>query len=188
MPASRSRVRGPALMAAAAFALHQLRYLVAPAAGSEPSEHAYIPVAAGVVVLLFALAAGELALRVAGARDDGTGETEPRAFWAVWLVSSAGLVAIFAGQELAEAVLAGGPVVDPLAGGGLWALPLALALGGLVALALRLAGVAVLGAVRPRTRRRPRPGTVTRPRWRPARPAASVLARNLAGRAPPLAS
>jgi hypothetical protein len=175
-------------MAAAAFALHQLRYLVAPVAGSEPSEHAYIPIAAGVVVLLFAVAAGELALRVAGARDDGTAEAEPRAFWVVWLVSSVGLTAIFAGQELAEALLAGGPVLDPLAGGGLWVLPLALVLGGLVALALRLAGVAVLGAVRRQARRRGRPGAVPRPRWRPAGPAASVLARNLAGRAPPLTS
>ncbi len=175
-------------MAAAAFALHQLRYLLAPAGGSESSEHAYIPIAATVVVLLFAVAAGELALRVAGARDEGTAEAEPRAPWAVWLVAAAGLLAIFTGQELIENVLAGGPVVDPLAGGGIWAVPLALMLGGLVALALRLAGVAVLGAVRRRSARSPRPGAVAPPRRRASSPAASVIARYLAGRAPPLTS
>src|SRR4051812_49857154 len=123
MPACRSRVRGPALMAVAAFALHQLRYLLAPADAGELSDHAYIPFAATVVVLLFAVAAGELALRVAGARDDGTAEAEPRAFWAVWVVSSAGLTGIFAGQELAEAVLAGGPGGGPVARGGAWGVP-----------------------------------------------------------------
>jgi hypothetical protein len=175
-------------MAVAAFALHQLRYLLAPPGASEAADHAYIPFASGLVVLLFALAAGELALRVAGARDEGRGEAEPRSFQVAWLVSSAGLLAIFVGQELAEALLAGGPLVSPLAGGGLWALPLALALGALVALVLRLAGVAVSAAVRRRTARASRPGTVARPRWRPARPSGSVLARHLAGRAPPLAS
>jgi hypothetical protein len=175
-------------MAVAAFAVHELRYLIAPPAASEAAEHAYIPFASGLVVLLFALAAGELALRVAGARDEGMGEAAPRAFWVAWLASSAGLAAIFTGQELAEAVLSGGPVVFPLAGGGLWALPLALALGALVALFLRLAGVAVSAALRRRTGRAPRPGVVAKPHWRPAPPIGSVLARHLAGRAPPLAS
>src|SRR3954447_16665099 len=167
MPARRSRVRGPALMAAAAFAGHQLRYLLAPADASEAADHAYLPFASGLVVLLFALAAGELALRVAVARADGRSEAEPRAFPVTWLVASAGLVAIFTGQELAETLLSGGPLVDPLAGGGLEALPLALALGALVALALRLAGVAVSAAVRRRTRRSPPPGLGAPPASRP---------------------
>jgi hypothetical protein len=186
MRATRSRVRGPALLAVAAFALHQLRYLLAPAEGAEP--HGYMPFAATLVVVLFAIAAGELALRVAGARDDGAAEAEPRAFWIVWLASSVGLIAIFAVQELTEAALAGGPLGDPLAGGGLLAVPLALVLGALVALALRWAGEAVLEAVRRRPRRRPRPGSAARPVWRPMCPVASVLGRNLAGRAPPQTS
>jgi hypothetical protein len=173
-------------MAVAAFALHQLRYLLAPAGDTEP--HAYIPIAATLVVILFAIAAGELALRVAGARDDGAAEAAPRALWITWLVSSAGLIAIFAVQELIEAALAGGPVADPLAGDGLLAVPLALVLGFVVALALRWAGEAVLGAVRLRRRRPPRPGPAARPVWRPVRPIASVLGRNLAGRAPPQTS
>src|SRR3954447_25111516 len=181
MPARRSRVRGPALMAAAAFAGHQLRYLLAPADASEAADHAYLPFASGLVVLLFALAAGELALRVAVARADGRSEAEPRGLPLTWLVASAGLVAIFAGQELVESLLSGGPLVDPLAGGGLSVLPLAVALRGLVPLALRLAGVAVLGAVRRRSRRSRRAGAVPRPPWRAGRPLACVLARNLAG-------
>src|SRR3954462_6616828 len=90
MPACRSRVRGPALMAAAAFALHQLRYLLAPADESEAADHAYLPFASGLVVLLFALAAGELALRVAVARDDGRSEAAPRAFPVAWLLARGG--------------------------------------------------------------------------------------------------
>jgi hypothetical protein len=171
-------------MAAAAFALHQLRYVLAPAGEGGSADHAYVPFAAAVIVMLIALAAGELAMRVAGARDDGTAEADPRSTWAVWLVASAGLVAIFVGQELIESLLGSGHVTDPLAGGGLSVLPLALALGGFVALALRLAGVAVRAAVRRTSRRRQRAGTVLRPRWRATHPAASVLARKLAGRAP----
>jgi hypothetical protein len=187
MPASRSRLRGPALMAVAAFTLHQLRYLLAPADAAERAEHAYIPFIAMLVVLLFALAAGQLALRLAVAREDGDGEAEPRPFWVAWLTSAVALVAIFAGQELLEALLSGGAPADPLAGGGLWALPLALLLGFLVAVALRWAGTVVRAAVR-RARRRTRPGPAPRPVWRPKPPAGSVLARYLAGRGPPLPS
>jgi hypothetical protein len=188
MPAGRSRLRAPALMAAAALALHQLRYLLAPAEAAERAEHAYVPFAAMLIVLLFALAAGQLSLRVAIARDEGKGEAEPRAFRVVWLTSSAGLVAIFGGQELLEAVLAGGSAGDPLSGGNFVALPLACVLGALVALALRWAGGAVRAAIRRLEARSPRPRPVLRPVWRPGRPPASVLARNLAGRAPPLPS
>src|ERR687888_928259 len=105
MAASRSRVRGPAVMAVAAFALHQLRYLLAPADAAERVEHGYIPLAATLAVLLFAVAAGELAFRVARARDDGAAEAEPRPFPLTWLVASAGLLAIFAAQELTESLL-----------------------------------------------------------------------------------
>jgi len=175
-------------MAVAGFALHQLRYLISPPAASEAAEHAYIPFASGLVVLMFALAAGELALRLAGARDDGTGEAAPPAFWVAWLASSAGLAAIFTAQELAEGVLSGAGAAFPLAGGGLWALPLALGLGALVAVLLRLAGVAVSAAVRRRPRRAPWPAIASRPRRRPAPPTGSLLGRHLASRAPPLPS
>ena len=175
-------------MVVAAFTLHQLRYLLAPADAAEQADHAYIPFIAMLVVLLFALAAGQLALRVAVARDDGAGEAEPRRFWVAWLTSAVLLVGVFVGQELLEAVLAGGAPENPLAAGGLWALPLALVLGLLVAVLLRWAGAAVRAAVRPVRRRHSRPGAVLRPLWRPAAPAGSVLARNLAGRAPPLSS
>ncbi len=188
MPASRSRVRGPALLAVAALALHQLRYLLAPADGVEQADHAYIPFAATGVVLLFGLAAGQLALRVAGARDDGEGEAAPRGFALAWLASTIGLVLVFIGQELLESALAGGPVHDPLSGGGLLALPLALVLGALVACALRWAGGVVRAAIRRARRRRVRPGPASPPVWRSARQAASVLARHLAGRAPPATS
>ena len=175
-------------MAVAAFVLHELRYLLAPAKGSEASEHGYIPLAAMLVVFLFALAAGDLAIRVAHARDDGTGEAEARPLPLVWLAASMGLVAIFAVQELTEATLAGAPVALPFAGGGLWALPLALSLGLVVAAGLRWASGAVLAAVRRRRPPRPRPHAPGRPPWRPLLPAGSLLGLNLAGRAPPLTS
>jgi hypothetical protein len=188
MLASRSRLRGPALTAAAALTLHQLRYLLAPDGHVYAAEHAYIPFAVMLAMFLTALAGAELGVRVAQARDDGTGEGEPRPLWQAWLATAAALVAIFVGQELLEALLAGAPAQDPLAGGGLWALPLALVLAGLVALALHLAGVAVRAAARRRSGHRPRPAPALRLTWRPGRAPASVLARNLAGRAPPLTS
>jgi hypothetical protein len=175
-------------MAVAAFALHQLRYLLAPGGTVDQSEHAYVPLVAGAVVLLFAFAAGELAHGVARARDDGAAEGEPPPFRITWLVASGGLLAIFTAQELTEVLLAGGALVDPFAAGGLWALPLSLVLGALVALALSWAGRAVLAAARRHLRRRRRSLAVPRPAWRPPRPASSVLARHLAGRAPPLTS
>jgi len=175
-------------MALAAFLLHELRYVLAPAGAEEGSEHAYIPFAATVVALLVAIAAGQLALRVARARDDGAGESEPGTFGLVWLGASTGLLVVYAGQELLEAVLAGAPPHDPLAGGGLWALPLALVLGGLAAAALRWACRVVVAAARAASKGRRRPGAVQRPLWRPVRPVASLLGRHLAGRAPPLPS
>jgi prepilin signal peptidase PulO-like enzyme (type II secretory pathway) len=191
MPAGRSKLRAPALMAVAAFALHQLRYVLAPAepaGGLDRPDHAYLPFAATIAALLFAVAAGQLALRLARARDDGAGESVPPSFWLAWLAASAGLVAIFVVQELLESLLGGGAMENPLAGGGLWAVPLAMALAALVALGLRWAGEAVRAAVRQVRRRRLLPGPLSRPVWRPSGPRASVLARHLAGRAPPLAS
>ena len=124
---------------------------------------------------------------MARARDEGAGESAPPAFWLAWLGAAAGLIAIFVAQELVESLLGGAAVEPPLAGGGLWVIPLALAFAALVALALRWAGEAVRGAIRQVRRRRLRPGPVHRPGWRPGRPSASVLARHLAGRAPPFA-
>lgn len=197
-------LRGAALMPAAALGVHQARYELAfgadaPRALAEQG-HAYLSSLTPWLVLLAALALGAslgaLAQRWArGGRDPGgRGAGAPRmAGVRVWLLASAGLWAIFAGQELLEGWLAAGHAAGAAAvvgAGGWWALPAALAVGGLLTLALR-AGAAVedalaeLAPLRLRLRAAGRAGTRLLRPVAPARRAQAPLARAAAGRAPP---
>ena len=107
--------------------------------------HAYLSSLTPWIVLLAALALGAslgaLAQRWADGGARGAPAASPRlAALRVWLLASAALVAIFAGQELLEGCFAGGHaagVAAVLGGGGWWALPAALVVGGLLTLALR---------------------------------------------------
>jgi hypothetical protein len=196
-------LRGAALMPAAALLVHQLRYELAfgadaPRALAEQG-HAYLSSLTPWLVLLAALALGASlgALVQRWARDgvdDGEGHGARRmAGVRLWLLASAGLSAIFAGQELLEGALAAGHaagVAAVLGGGGWWALPAALLVGGLLTLALR-AGAAVEDALvelgRLRLRLRPHSRKAAR-LLRPTAPflrAPAPLARAAAGRAPP---
>jgi len=196
-------LRGAALMPAAALLVHQARYELAfgadaPRALAEQG-HAYLSSLTPWIVLLAALALGAslgaLAQRWArGAAADRADRRAARLAGArMWLLTSAGLVAIFAGQELLEGWLAAGHAAGAaavLGGGGWWALPAALVVGGLLTLALRagaaveeaLAGLAplrlCLRAARRAATRPPRPVT-------PALRLRAPLACAAAGRAPP---
>jgi hypothetical protein len=200
-------LRGAALMPAAALAVHQARYELAFGADAPRAlagqGHAYLSSLGPWLVLLAALALGvwlgALAQRWAGG-DAGAAPPEraaPRlAGVRVWLLASAGLLAIFAGQELLEGWLASGHAAGLAAvvgGGGWWALPASLVAGGLLALALRAGArieeaLAELAPLRLTLRagaravaRRARP---IAPAMRPLAP----LARAAAGRAPPSAA
>lgn len=146
-------LRGAALTPAAALLVHQARYELAfgpdaPRALAEQG-HAYLSSLTPWLVLLSALALGAslgaLVQRWAGGTAGADGRA-PRASAArVWLLASAGLVAIFAAQELLEGWLASGHSAGAaavLGAGGWWALPAALVVGGLLTLVLR-AGTAV---------------------------------------------
>jgi hypothetical protein len=186
MPDARHRLRFGALVACAALALHEVRYLLVP--GGERPIHAYLPLLAALVACVVVLAAIELGSAVVRARRRGEPATSARTGWGLWPAAAATLLAVHVGQELLEAALAGGPV-SPLSSGGWVCLPLALAFGALVTLGLRGAQLAVRAAAvsaRARPARRD-PGSHRLPAPTPAR-RVSPLAGHLAGRAPPRAA
>jgi hypothetical protein len=191
------RWRAAAMIPAAAFAVHQLRYLLAfgPDAGDELREqgHSYLHSLVPWIVLLLGLAAGAFLVRVARAWRTGEGAEHPRrSLLALWLIASAALVAIYAGQELLEGLFSSGHpggLRGAFGDGGLWSLPAALMVGAALALIVRGASAVVGLAARRRTARDGR----ARPARGAARPPEAVLAappcplaRAAAGRAPPL--
>jgi hypothetical protein len=184
--------RTAALLAAGALAVHELRYVLAFGAGADHAlagdGHAYLSVVHPVVALLAGTALAQL-VRLC-ARGGGDERRHHVTFTRAWIAASAGMAAIYAAQELAEGQLAAGHMggLAALSANGGWlAAPAALAIGALVALFLREA---------PRAARRAR--AVAAPliavACAPARALAvaspqrlrpAVLARHLAGRAPP---
>jgi hypothetical protein len=131
------RLGPPALMPAAAFAVHQLRYLLAygghASLALQRQGHAYLHSVVPWLVLLVAVAAG-LFLRALGRAFSGQGSL-PRyaaSFVALWLSCATCLVAIYVSQEFLEGLLATGHPAG-LAGifgyGGWWAIPASLCVG-----------------------------------------------------------
>jgi hypothetical protein len=188
-----SMLRATSLVAVAALALHELRYLIGfggrtPEALSSQG-HGYLPVAVALAGALLVVAAAQLTGRVLRARLQGGGEERAPRLRVAWLWASVALLAIFVAQESLEGLLSSGHpegLAAITANGGLVAIPLAAVLGGLVALGLRGAGRVLAAAARRARASLPRPrARLRRPRSEPARPLAGVLALNLAGRAPP---
>jgi hypothetical protein len=184
-----------ALVPAAAFAVHQLRFMLAfdRASGAQLAQtgHAYLHSLVPWLVALLGVAVGVflwgLGRALAGQRS------APRytlSLAALWLLCTVCLVAIYATQELLEGMLAGGHAAG-WAGvfgyGGWWSLPAAAAVGLVLAACLHGARWALdqvarrrsdTRAVRPRrtTPRRPRDIVVPRP---------LPLANGWSGRGPP---
>ena len=185
------RVRLAAILALGAFALHQLRYLIA-FGGSASTElvqqgHRYMSdLLPAVSVLALAALLATLIRGTEGASSARTPLARRVALFA------GALLAIFVGQELLEGLLATGHAAGfsaLLAGGGWIALPLAVAIGTLAALLAHVLErvervIAVIHTERPL---RPRPPAV-RGRALPARGLSLLsapLAFGLARRPPP---
>lgn len=177
-----SRLQLAALMAAAALGLHQARYLVGAGGGGHLSPgHSYftllIPLIGALCTLGLALFVRRVSQRTASPRRTS--------LLHAWWVASAGLLAIYAGQESLESLLSSWPggIADAVLGNGGWiALPLAVLFGALVAFVLRGAQAIVSLAAR-----RPRPLRPARNRLRPlaARRPRQAPLRHLAARGPP---
>ncbi len=181
------RLRLASILAVGAFALHQLRYLIAFGGPSAAEGHRYMG------DLLPPLAVLILAAILATVLRGTEGASTARAPLARRVSVFAGaLLAIYAGQELLEGLMTAGHPVGPtalLVDGGWIAPPLALAIGALAALLVRLLEgvervIAVVHAERPLRVRAP----VTRGRAlrvRAVRLATAPLAFGLARRPPP---
>jgi len=183
--------RGAALLPAGALVVHQARYRLA--FGAEAPQalaaqgHGYLSALVPWIALLAALALGATLGRLARLGRTPRAGAGP----CTWLAATLALVAVYAGQELLEGLLAAGHpggLAGVLGDGGWLALPLALAVGGLLALGLRAADAATLpdapAAPRPPAPAAPLSLLLVEPFVRRARP----LARAAAGRAPPRAA
>jgi hypothetical protein len=196
MRGHRTQQVGMALFPLGALAMHRLRYELA--FGSDASRelaahgHGYLQALTPLVVLAAALGLGGWLARLGRAWRSGEpdGATGRRAV-VLWALASAGLFAIYVGQESLEALLAAGHpqgLAAILGVGGLWALPAAVVIGGLLTLVVR--GGRALVAHAARIGRRSPVAHERAPR-RGRRPAAvalarlAPLARACAGRAPP---
>jgi hypothetical protein len=180
-------------MPAAAFAVHQLRYLLAYGPHAKTAlaaqGHTYLHSLVPWFVVMLAVGLSGFVRRAAHAL--GTGETGAfsRGSWTMlWGATTTGLVMIYAVQESLEAFFASGHPTG-FAGvfghGGWWALPASAAVSLLVVAALRLGRSIIVAAGRLAPRRYHFtlvPAAVPRGLVLvPARP----LARSAAGRAPP---
>jgi hypothetical protein len=183
------------LLSAAAIGVHELRYVAAPGAHAHDvfsaQAHSYLPLAGALAVLLFVAAVAQFVSTLVVARSGEVGAPKPLGFRAAWSSATIALLAIFVTQESLEGALLGGHQagLHGLFGHGGWSVfVFAPLLGALVAFLLRGAQKAIELAVLAsgvHPRRKPartipmRPPLAAAPRLRP-------LARNLAGRAPPV--
>jgi hypothetical protein len=182
-------VRLAAILALGAFALHQLRYLIAFGSSAELAEqgHDYMTDLLPAIAVL--VLAGLLATLIRG--TEGASSTRAAPLARRIAVFAGALLVIYLTQESLESGLFAGHSAGPaglLANGGWLALPLALVIGTLSALLARvLEGVERAIALVHATRVRSRPPSV-RGRALPARAlrlSASPLAFGLARRPPP---
>jgi hypothetical protein len=185
------------LMPLAAWSVHQLRFFLSYGTGAgrelSASGHSYLTFLMPAIAGFAALALGGLLLRCARAWRSGAADESPAyGTRRLWATSVAGLLTIYAGQELLEGLLATGHAPG-LAGvfgnGGWWAVPAALVVAALLVLGLRgvRAVESFLARSRPRAVRRSRDFGPPMPSSAPL-PRQAALARQGAGRAPPVAS
>ena len=184
----RPSLRASALLAAGSLAVHELRYAAGYGEPAAVGGHGYLAIVAPLVAIALAAACGAWIASVGRAAG-------PRARASLTWAGATGVVlAVFTVQESLEALTAGGHP-GLLAHGGWLALPLAVGVGGLIALALCGATAAegtAADAARPwsplAAGGAPAPADFTLPSVAPAAPRPRVLARRLAGRAPPVRS
>ena len=189
------KLRAGTLLAAGAYGLHQLRYLLAYGSDSHhelaSQGHAYLTFVAPLLAVLVVLSVLELVLRIAGARTEVGHPRAPR-FRVLWSAAAAALLGSYSAQELVEGAVSRGHAAG-LAGvfahGGWVAIPLAIVLGLFVALLLRGAARVLELASEAQLRiAPPQPFLPIRRSRRACAEAGSVLARHIGGRGPPLPS
>jgi len=175
-------LRTTALLALGGFAVHQARYALVPDAHGAQG-HGYLHVVPALLVALASVAlARTLVLLVRRAAAPASRSSSAR-----WLAASGALLVLHVLQEGAERVVAGG---GPLDRGALLAVPLCLAAGAVIAAALRgadeLLEAAVPAPFAPLPRTLPAAlGACFPVGTAPVAPRRGMLARHLAGRAPP---
>lgn len=189
--AARARsLRRIALLISAAFAVHQLRFVIAYGGDAsrvlhEPG-HEYLPFAAAAAGVLLLLGGVQFAFSLARCAHGAVapGRT-PAGVRVTWGQSAATLIAIYVAQESLEGAFTPGHPV--WAHGGWIVVPLAITFGLVVALVLAGAHRALEEVARRAAtmheRRAPEP-RAARPRAA-ARPPLDALARHLGSRAPP---
>jgi hypothetical protein len=168
-------LRAAALLALAAFGVHEVRYLIVPD-GHADAGHAYLAAAPVLLALAIALAGGRTLAHL-GRGVAGRGLS--------WAAATAAIVAVHVGQELLERVLAGGGPADA---GLALVVPLAAVAGLVVSALLRRTDQLLTEAVAapgPVGRLSPLAGVLLLAPGDRRAPVAAGLARNRAGRAPP---
>jgi hypothetical protein len=183
-------LRAGGLVATGALCVHELRFLIAgDAAAGEQAGHGYLPLLGLVSVVLLAACAGRLASRLERARRTGRADAAGLPFVRAWIGLALAVALVFCAQELLESALTvdrAAGLSGALGGGGWIAFPLSLAVSAVLALGLtgaRRALRAAARAARTLTSSRRTSSRGAPPALLP--PLAGVLARNLAGRAPP---
>lgn len=182
MSLSDHRLRRCALLCSGAWAVHDLRYALAPVGGGDGPGHGYLHAALPLVTVLVALAATGFVARLLAPRAE---TAAARSLRGEWLLAAAVLFAAFVLQESAESLLSShGPV---FAHGGWLAAPVATVVGLAVALLLRGARAAVAAAARIAARVRVVVAPPSTSAFAPpaARRPASAPLRHLAARPPP---
>ncbi len=175
------RVRAAGLTLLGALVVHQGRYLAFPRA-EDHHAHAYFEWLVPALVAVGLLLLAEFGVRLTRGRAGAAPSLPPRGV--LWIAATSALLTIFAAQECAEALVTHGEL--PALGAGGWtAVPLALACGLGIALLLQGAALAVRWARRPHLARERAPKRLRLPLVPLLPPRASVMARRLAGRAPP---
>ena len=180
------RIRALLLTMAAAAAVHQSRYLIAPPDHVHQGVHAYLSWAIPIVAIAVVVGAAELFLRLRRGVDGSALRLPPLPILVVGFAFT--LLTLFAAQETIEFTLEHRalPQQAPIVAEGAWvAIPLSLALGATLALLLGGAALiearALLRSLSPRRLRRDRP----RPPLRVFAGVAAAISLSLAPRGPP---
>jgi hypothetical protein len=183
-------LRSVVVLAACAYAVHSLRYLLAYGANADSAQlaqgHGYLTAAPVALTALLAVAAGQLVLRIA--RGGGGARGAPAPLGRLWWIAATALLAIFTVQELTEGWLAAGHpggVAAIFANGGWLAVPLSAAGGLLVALLHRGAEAALAAAHGTAPSPTPRPPLAPAVWCRPHAAVSRVPGPWLGGRGPP---
>lgn len=184
-----------ALMPAGAVSVHELRYLLAygshASVALQHQGHAYLHSLVPWIAVSLGLGLGGFARALGRAwSGERSWSHYSISLAGLWLVCTASLVVIYAGQEAFEALFATGHPVG-WAGifgfGGWWAIPAAMCVGLVLAAAYHGARWVLATVARRARRRRTVAGPATRPLARPRfiAPRLSPLASGWSGRGPP---